>query len=145
MADDITTPGPALTGAGSAGDGNPQLQLALADRHAGQDANLAAGESGYRDDRGRVELAVSTLARSGTAFTADDVHRLVAHDDPAAYDRNLVSSVIGVWAQTARIVEDRSLRPVASANRSRRASRNRWWRGARIADTHTPKPEGGAA
>lgn len=126
-------------------DDASQLQLALSDRHAGQDACLAAGESGYRDDRARVELAVATLARSGTAFCADTVHRLVEHDDPAQYNRNLVSSVIGVWAATGRIVEDRSLRPVASANRSRRASRNRWWRGARIADTQTPKQEGGDA
>jgi hypothetical protein len=123
---------------------NPQLQLAYTDRHAGQDACLAAGETGYRNDRERVELAVSTLARSGTAFTADDVHRLVEHDDPMPYCRNLVSSVLGQWARNARILEDRSRQPVASASRSRRASRNRWWRGAR-ATSQSATQEGGAA
>lgn len=106
-----------------------QLQLALADRHAGQAANLAAGTTVLRDDRGRVEQAVSILARSGAAFTADTVHRLVLQEDPTPYNRNLASSVLGTWARDGRIVEDRSLAPVASANRSRRASRNRWWIG----------------
>jgi len=123
-----------------------QLQLALADRHAGQEANLAAGSTVHRDDRGRAEQAVATLARSGAAFTADTVHRLILQNDPAPYCRNLVSSVLGTWARDARIVEDRSLAPVASANRSRRASRNRWWLGCRIADTTQAEPqEGGAA
>jgi hypothetical protein len=112
-----------------------QLTLALADRHAGQDANLAAGTTGYRDDRGRVERAVATLARSGAAFTADTVHRLVLQDDETPYCRNLVSSVLGTWARDGRIREDRSLAPVASANRSRRASRNRWWLGGPLRDT----------
>lgn len=112
-----------------------QLTLALADRHAGQDANLAAGTTVLRDDRGRVERAVSVLTRSGAAFCADTVHRLVLQDDSAPYCRNLVSSVLGTWARDGRIVEDRSLAPIASANRSRRASRNRWWLGRRTADT----------
>jgi len=106
-----------------------QLALALADRHAGQEANLAAGVTALRDDRSRAEEAVAELARRGEPFTADDVHALILRNDPTPYGRNLVSSVIGQWARNASIVEDRSLRPVASAQRSRRASRNRWWIG----------------
>lgn len=109
-----------------------EVSQALADRHAGQDACLAAGSTGHRYDRGRVEQAVSALAGSGDSFTADGVHKLVLQDDPAPYCRNLVSSVLGTWSRDGRIVEDRSLAPIASANRSRRASRNRWWRGCAI-------------
>ena len=101
-----------------------QLALALADRHAGQDANLAAGTAVHRDDRGRVETAVAVLARAGQPFTADDVHARL--DEP--YDRNLVSSVIGVWAQRGHIHEA-EMRSVPSLSRSRRGSRNRWWVG----------------
>ncbi|MFJ8815465.1 hypothetical protein [Amycolatopsis thermoflava] len=116
-----------------------QLALALADRHAGQAANLAAGRKSYRDDRHRVETAVATLARSGAMFTADDVHRLVAHDaHGATYDPNLVSSVLGVWAQQKRIVR---VADSVSARRSRRASRNSVWRRAANGDTPaTPSP-----
>lgn len=106
-----------------------QLSLALADRHAGQAANLAAGTKVHRDDRARVELAVATLARSGAVFTADHVHRLVADEDMNPYDRNLVSSVLGTWSRDGRIIEDLSRRAVPSANRSRKGSRNKWWRG----------------
>jgi hypothetical protein len=101
-----------------------QLALALADRHAGQAANLAAGTAVHRDDRGRVETAVAVLARSGQPFTADDVHRRL--DEP--YDRNLVSSVLGVWAQRGHLREA-ELRAVPSQSRSRRGSRIRWWVG----------------
>lgn len=104
-----------------------QLSLAFADRHAGQQANLAAGQAVHRDDRTRVETAVAELARAGEPFTADHVHRALGESEP--YDRNLVSSVLGVWAQTGRIREETDLRPVASTARSRRASRNRWWIG----------------
>ncbi|HEU5475670.1 MAG TPA: hypothetical protein VFV67_33945 [Actinophytocola sp.] len=103
-----------------------QLALAFEDRHAGQAANLAAGTSVLRDDRGRVETAVAELARFGTPFTADHVHNALHGGDP--YDPNLVSSVMGVWAQDGRIVEHDS-RPTASERRTRRASRNRWWVG----------------
>lgn len=107
-----------------------QLALALADRHAGQNANLAAGTVGHREHRDLVEYAVATLARSGTQFTADNVHALIRHELGAdtPYDHNLVSSVMGVWAQQGRIREE-PLRATASQQRSRRASRNRWWRG----------------
>lgn len=108
-----------------------QLRLALDDRHAGQVANLAANTTVHRDDRARVEKAVALLARSGASFTADTVHKVVCHDDPTPYDRNLVSSVLGIQARHGHIVEDTSLRPAASSHRSRRASRNRWWRGSR--------------
>jgi hypothetical protein len=104
-----------------------QLALALSDRHAGQDANLAAATTGHRDDRTRVETAVAELARTGTPFTADTVHTALGTDQP--YDRNLVSSVLGVWAQRGDIIEHRDLAPIASRSRSRHASRNRWWVG----------------
>ncbi|GAB3471892.1 hypothetical protein [Actinophytocola sediminis] len=107
-----------------------QLALALADRHTGQTNNLAAGTTGHRDDRTRVETAVAELARAGQPFTADTVHTRLQDGDP--YDRNLVSSVLGVWAQRGHIVEDRDRRPVASTARTRHASRNRWWRGNNI-------------
>lgn len=103
------------------------LDLALDDRAAGQAANLAAGTSGHRDDRARVETAVAALALLGDAFTADDVHDALRGGDP--YDRNLVSSVLGCWARDGRIREDTARRPVASCHRARHASRNRWWVG----------------
>lgn len=106
-----------------------QLSLALADRHAGQAANLAAGQKPHRDDRERVEQAVAALAQSRRPFNADLVHERIRKASSDPYDANLVSSVLGVWAQSGRIVEDRSEPPVASCRRSRRASRNRWWRG----------------
>ncbi|WP_018682213.1 hypothetical protein [Actinokineospora enzanensis] len=110
---------------------NDQLCFALADRHRGQAASLAAGTRPHRDDRAVVELAVATLARNGRRpFCADDVHGLVAHElGGRPYDRNLVSSVMGTAAQRGLIVEDTDIRPVASRNRARHASRNRWWRG----------------
>lgn len=101
-----------------------QLALALADRHDGQAANLAAGTVAHRDDRARVETAVAVLARSRQPFTADDVHSRL--DDP--YDRNLVSSVLGIWAQRGHLREA-EMRSVPSLSRSRRGSRNRWWVG----------------
>lgn len=114
-----------------------QLELALGARHAGQFANLAAGAKPHRDDRARVELAVATLARSGSIFTADDVHRLVKHDaNGAAYDPNLVSSVLGIWAKDGRIQRQGN---TASARQSRHASRNGIWRGKR-GKGNTPAP-----
>jgi hypothetical protein len=112
-----------------------QLPLAFADRHAGQEANLAAAETGHRDDRARVEHAVALLAKSGGAFTADHVHDLLFEGDP--YDRNLVSSVLGVWSARGGVVEVLDRRPVPSRSRSRRASRNRWWVGAAHAHRQT--------
>lgn len=102
-----------------------QLALALADRHAGQTANLAAGTKVHADHRADIERAVAHLARRGTPFTADHVHEILFQ----GYDRNLVSSVMGCWARDGRIREDTDHRPVPSAARSRRYSRNRWWIG----------------
>lgn len=117
---------------------NGQQQLALGDRHDGQNRNLAAGQKTYRDDRHRVEVAVATLARHGGLFTADDVHRLVEHDNSGAdYDRNLVSSVMGVWAQQHRIVR---ITYAVSASRTRHASRNGVWRGTRSPGDTTAPP-----
>ncbi|ALG07635.1 hypothetical protein [Kibdelosporangium phytohabitans] len=116
-----------------------QLTLALTDRHAGQQANLAASTTGHRDHRDVVELAVTVCARNGRPFTADDVHRLVARELSAPYDHNLVSSVMGVWAHAGRIVEE-PLRATASRQRSRRASRNRWWSGVRGGTADPPSP-----
>lgn len=101
-------------------------QLALELRHQGQTNNLAAGQKVHADDRSRVEVAVAALARSGVPFTADHIHTRLA--DGAPYDRNLVSSVIGVWARYGHIREA-DIRPTASSHRERHASRNRWWTG----------------
>lgn len=111
-----------------------QLALALADRKTGRERNLAANEAGHRNHRTVVEAAVATLARSGTAFTADSVHRLVTHELDAPYDRNLVSSAMGTAASQGHIHRcyDRGLTP--SAHRARKGSRNGWWKG----NTHTP-------
>jgi hypothetical protein len=106
-----------------------QLALALDDRHAGQDANLAAGTKPHRDDRKRVEVALGALARSGATFTADDVHKRIQKDSPELYDANIVSSAMGIWAKDGRIVEVYGP-PVTSSRRSRHASRNRRWCGA---------------
>lgn len=109
----------------------PTLDLAYADRRAGQDANLAAGSAGHRDHRDIVETAVALLVMNRQrSFTADDVHKLVRHtlgDIP--YDRNLVSSVMGRWAADGRITRDHHAGLVPSCNRSRKGSRNSWWRG----------------
>lgn len=111
-----------------------QLELAYADRHAGQNANLAAGTKTHRDDRSVVETAVAVCARSGAAFTADTVHKLVATERPNGYDRNLVSSVMGTWAQSHRILRDLQPGLATSASRSRKGSKNSWWRGNRQHD-----------
>lgn len=107
-----------------------QLQLAYADREAGIEANLAANSTVLRDDRQRVEEAITRLAASGESFTADTLHAEVLRTSPDPYDRNLLASVIGTWSRGHRIVEDWSRRPVASTQRSRHGSRLRWWVGA---------------
>lgn len=108
-----------------------QLELAYADRHAGQQANLAAGTTGHRDDRTVIEVAVALCARNGVPFTADTVHRLVKHERPDGYNRNLVSSVMGQWAKDGRILRDLNAGLTPSINRERKGSKNSWWRGAR--------------
>lgn len=105
-----------------------QLTLALADRHAGQAANLAAGTRVHTDDRTRVEEAVAAEARTGAPFTADHIHQRLGTEQP--YDRNLVSSVMGHWTRDGRLREFDELRPTPSAHRTRKGSRNRWWIGA---------------
>ncbi|MBP2331268.1 hypothetical protein JOF56_011653 [Kibdelosporangium banguiense] len=120
-----------------------QLTLALADRHAGQAVNLAAGTTGHRQHRDIVELAVAICAKNGRPFTADDVHKLIEHElEGALYDRNLVSSVMGVWAQQHKLVEE-PLPGIASRQRTRRASRNRWWRGRRDDTATVPEARHG--
>lgn len=111
-----------------------QLALAYADRHAGQTANLAAGTTGHRDDRTVIEIAVALCARSGAPFNADNVHRIVAKERPDGYDRNLVSSVMGTWAARHRILRDHQAGLCTSRNRSRKGSKNSWWRGNRQHD-----------
>lgn len=113
-----------------------QLELAYADRHAGQQANLAAGTTGHRDDRTVIEVAVALCARSGAPFNADNVHRIVAQERPDGYDRNLVSSVMGQWAKDGRILRDLEAGLTPSINRERKGSRNSWWRGNRQHDAN---------
>jgi hypothetical protein len=121
-----------------------QLELAYGDRHAGQEANLAAGTTGHRDHRTIVEVAIAVCARNHRPFTADDVHHLVAHEIPGGYDRNLVSSVMGQWAAQHRILRQPGLTP--STNRARKGSRNGWWLGNRSGDTGTaPLPRAASA
>ncbi len=115
-----------------------QLELAYADRHAGQEANLAAATNVLRDHRTIVETAVALCARNHRPFTADDVHRLVAHEIPNGYDHNLVSSVMGIWASSHRITRQAGLAP--SAFRSRKGSRNGVWLGNRDTTTPLPRP-----
>lgn len=113
-----------------------QLALAYTDRHAGQQANLAAGTKGHSDDRTVVEIAVALCARNSRPFNADDVHQLVKHERPDGYDRNLVSSVMGTWAARHRIVRDVEAGLSPSRNRSRKGSKNSWWRGNRQHDAN---------
>lgn len=110
----------------------PTLDLAYADRHAGQQANLAAGDTGHREHRSIVEQSVALLARNGQrSFTADDVHKLIGHVlDGQPYDRNLVSSVMGIWARDQRIHRDHAAGLTPSSHRTRKGSRNSWWRGS---------------
>lgn len=118
-----------------------QLELALADRHAGQAASLAAGRKPYRDDSERVEVALDLLIASGAQFTADDVHRVIEFDQTGApYDRNLVSSALGHAAKGGRIVREATR---VSSARSRHASRNGVWRRADRATPATPSQRTG--
>lgn len=118
-----------------------QLELAFADRHAGQAANLAAGQKPYRDDSERVEVALDLLIASGAQFTADDVHRVIEFDQSGApYDRNLVSSALGHAAKNGLIVREATR---VSSARSRHASRNGVWRRAPRATPDTPSPRTG--
>lgn len=113
-----------------------QIELGLAERHAGQNANLAAGSTVHRSDRNRVEVAVARYAKQGAMFTADDIHQAVAQDGgPLEYDRNLVSSVLGVWSKDGRIIRQPAY--AVSVRKSRHASRNAIWRG----QPHTAVPE----
>lgn len=114
----------------------PTLDLAYADRRAGQDANLAAGSAGHKDHRAIVEDALALLLRNrAKAFTADDVHKLVSHVLPDGYDRNLVSSVMGIAAAEGRIIRDHHAGLVPSRNRSRKGSRNAWWRACPVRES----------
>jgi hypothetical protein len=120
-----------------------QLELAYADRHAGQAANLAAGTTAHRDHRTIVETAVSVCARNHRPFTADDVHRLVQHAIPNGYNHNLVSSVMGIWASSHRILRQPIL--VNSAVRARKGSKNGLWLGNRSVLADTPLPRAATA
>lgn len=104
-----------------------QLELAYADRHAGQEANLAAAANVLRDHASIVESAVALCARNGQTFTADDVHKLLAHEIAEGYNHNLVSSVMGIWARAGRIIRQPALVP--SAVGARKGSRNGVWMG----------------
>ncbi|OZM74018.1 hypothetical protein CFN78_06945 [Amycolatopsis antarctica] len=105
-----------------------QLTLGLDDRHAGQAANLAAGTKGYRDDTERVKVALDTLIRSGTTFTAHTVYTIVQLDGGGAgFDKNLISSRIGRAAQDGVIVHTGQW--VNSPRRCRHASKIKEWRG----------------
>lgn len=106
-----------------------QLELALTDRRAGQDANLAAGKAGHRDDTARVEAAIAGLARSGRTFTSNDVHAALARDGGGDYNRNLVSSRMGILAADGVIIRAWDIRPEPAHQRTRKGSRNPWWRG----------------
>lgn len=116
-----------------------QLELALADRHEGQDANLAAGDTDECDDRNRVEDALGYLARSGVVFGADDVHKRIKEASDRPYKPNMVSSVMGFWAQDGRICRIEGTHAI-SERRSRHASRNGLWCGPRDDSDDVPSP-----
>ncbi|MGH3859186.1 hypothetical protein [Actinokineospora sp.] len=102
-----------------------QLALAFADRHAGQEANLAAASAVHRRYRDAVEAVLADLVESGRPFTADDVRRGVPDEVEAeAHSPNVLPSVLGIWAARRVIVPCGEYR---SRRRPRRASRNRVW------------------
>ncbi|SDD86179.1 hypothetical protein [Actinokineospora iranica] len=104
-----------------------QLALALADRRAGQQANLAAATAGHRRYREAVEAVLADLVATGHPFTADDVRQAVPADAEAeAHSPNVLPSVLGTWAARRVIVPCGEYR---SRRRPRRASRNRVWIG----------------
>lgn len=106
-----------------------QLELALSDRKASQEANLAAGKTAHRDDTDRVAAAIAGLIRIGLPFTSNDVHAEVKRDGgQPGYDRNLVSSHMGTLARQRVIVRDWDIRPTPALQRDRKGSRNPWWR-----------------
>lgn len=100
-----------------------QLQLGLADRNRGQEANLAAAVAAHRRYREAAEVVLDELVASGQPFTAEDIRRGVPHGiEP--HSPNVLPSLIGTWAARRRIVPCGEYR---SRRRSRRASRNRVW------------------
>lgn len=107
-----------------------ELEEAFAERHRGQADNLAAATAAHRDDRERVERALGALARAGHPFTANDVEALVLIDGGGDLNnRNVISSLMGGWAYSRKIIEVTD-RPMArSLRRCRHGSRIAWWRG----------------
>ncbi|MEU4444874.1 hypothetical protein AB0K14_03325 [Actinosynnema sp. NPDC050801] len=109
-----------------------QLALAFADRHAGQQDNLAAASAVHKRYRETVETVLAELVRQGQPFTADDVRKAIPDEVAAeAHSPNVLPSVLGTWAARRVIVSCGEYR---SRRRSRRASRNRVWI-ARSADS----------
>ncbi|MEV7042245.1 hypothetical protein [Amycolatopsis sp. NPDC051061] len=100
-----------------------QLALGFADRHAGQEANLAAAVAVNRNYRAAAEAALAALVREGRPFTAEDVRNAVP-DSVEPHSPNVLPSVLGTWAARRLIVPCGEYR---SRRRSRRASRNRVW------------------
>lgn len=100
-----------------------QLALGFADRHAGQEATLAAAVAVNRDYRAAAEVALAALVREGRPFTAEDVRKAVP-DGVEPHSPNVLPSVLGTWAARRLIVPCGEYR---SRRRSRRASRNRVW------------------
>ncbi|GGU73499.1 hypothetical protein [Lentzea flava] len=100
-----------------------QLQLGLADRKQGQEANLAAAVAAHRRHREAAEVVLDELVASGQPFTAEDIRRGIP-TGIEAHSPNVLPSLIGTWAARRRIVPCGEYR---SRRRSRRASRNRVW------------------
>ena len=100
-----------------------QLALGFADRHAGQEANLAAAAAVHRNYRAAAEAALAALVCEGRPFTAEDVRKAVP-DGVEPHSPNVLPSVLGTWAARRLIVPCGEYR---SRRRSRRASRNRVW------------------
>ena len=107
-----------------------EIERAFADRHAGQEANLAAATAAHRDDRERPPHALAALARSGHVFNSNDVEALVLTDGGGDLNnRNVISSLMGGWAYARKIVEVTDRPPARSLRRCRHGSRVAWWRG----------------
>jgi hypothetical protein len=107
-----------------------QLTLALERRHEGQDANLAAAVKPHMDLRSRVESIVAILAKDGVPFNADKIHGQLKKEIGEVYDRNVVSSVMGKWAQAGRIIRVPEKGITPSKEPTRNGSRNSWWIGS---------------
>ena len=106
-------------------DDRDHLALTFADRHTGQEANLAAATAVHRRYREVAERVLAELVAEGHPFTVDDVRQRIP-DGIQPHHPNVLPSLLGIWAERRLIVPCGEYR---SRRRPRRASRNRVWTG----------------